>query len=139
MINSKFFGPRKIVYFMNIWLNFVLKNQDSCIITSYESLKSNTKKELRRICDFMGVHCSNDTLKRAVEACEFSKMQKREESGSFRSPRLRAMDVTNQESYKVRKGTVGQYARFFSRKQIKVIDRIIEKELDDSFPYKART
>jgi hypothetical protein len=138
MIGSKYFGLRKIIGFMNMWIDFS-RNRNSCLLTSYESLKNNTHGELEKICAFIGMRYSKSTLKKSVEACEFSKMKHREQSGAYRSPRLSAIDTKNQQSYKVRRGTMRQYEDFFSKEELEVIDRIIERELDNFFPYKAKT
>ena len=66
-------------------------------------------------------------------------MKKREAEETYRSPRLSASNVNDPESFKVRKGTIGQHLEFFDKKEHERINRIMMEELDDIFTFTTKS
>jgi hypothetical protein len=88
------------------------------LVTSYEALKQDTAAELMRIAQFAAAGTIDRArIVQAVEAGAFARMRELEESrkgavlyGYALAPR----DFANPDSYKTRKGTVGDWRNAFS-------------------------
>lgn len=132
MIINRVFGLRKLLRFMNVWHQFC-ENQRGYLIIRYEDLQANTLREFRQLCGHIGLAIEDDILARAVEACRFDNMKKKERQGAYRSPRLSATDADNPKTFKVRSGRMLQYLSFFSKEELEEIEKIICEESAGKF------
>ena len=138
LIDSPLIGLRKMLRFMNKWYDFTEQNPESTARVRYEDLRRNTTHELHRIFALVGFAISAEALSGASEACEFSAMREKEKKSEYKNPRL-TTGSPNPNSFKVRKGMIGEHREFFYPGQLSRINRIIVEELDDRFGYNTPT
>src|SRR4029453_19659643 len=80
--------------------------------------------ELRRVLDFMGLAAITDAeVEEAVEYASFGNMRKIESGEEVKSFKLKAGDVNDPNSYKVRRGKVGGYRDDPTPAQIDELER----------------
>jgi len=133
---------KSIIKFYNIWYysNEAPKN---FLEVKYENLhkeiyKENRYDELKKVLKFIGFdEIDNELLKYVAEFAAFDNMREMEEKEEFDSEakRLSPIDKNDEQSYKTRKGKVGGFKEECSEKDIKYMDKYIENNLDDHFPY----
>ncbi len=117
MVSNKVIGISKVISFMNLWQNFYNEQPKRVLRVSYEELKQDTVRELNRIVKFSDLPLCENSIRAAVEECEFKKMQKADRNGSYASFRLRTSQPGNPDAYKVRNGKTGEYKEFFTDPQ----------------------
>jgi Sulfotransferase domain len=107
-------GVASIVATMNEWLR-EFSRRPGLSLLRYESLRHEPAKHFREILALLG-HPDADmsVFQAALEFSEFENMQRLEAAGAFDSKILRARDVNDLESFKVRRGKVGGYADYLS-------------------------
>lgn len=90
----------------------------------YEEMHDNPRYVLREVLTFMGeTNIRQELIDNSVEQCTFQNLQKAEKTNLFNSPnRLKPGDRTDPESYKVRKGKIGNYTEYLSDSDIKYIN-----------------
>jgi hypothetical protein len=134
-IKHPVFGVENVVRFMNVWA----KNRDiprRFMRIRYEDMHEDPEHELKRSLEFLGVSSvSDDVLRRAVSESSFSKMRALETSDALRTPRLQAQDPGDENSYKVRRGLVGNYVNELNIDDKRYVDRVVADELDGYFGY----
>ena len=135
LINHKIVGLKKIIKFMNFMLRYV-KDREDCMLVSYEDMKIDARAVLSDVCNFVKMKADQTTVSEAVSACEFNVMQKKEQKGEYKNPRLSPVNKNNVHSFKVRKGKVGGYSEFFSAEEIDLLNRIMKENIDPFFKYK---
>ena len=108
------FGIQAIVRTMNEWIN-ELCGRPGFTLLRYESLRAAPTEQFRALLALLGEATPNmSILKEAIEFSRFENMQKMEAVGAFESKILRAGDVHDPESFKVRRGKVGGYREYLS-------------------------
>ncbi len=124
------------IRYYNIWAQNRHVPSD-LLLLRYEELKEDPARELCRVLDFLNIKdVSDDTIRQAVEFSSFDNMQKMEVENAFRSNRLRPGDVSDPESFKVRKGKVGGYSDYLTAEDIDYLNRKIAIELSPFYGYK---
>lgn len=82
----------------------------SFLMLRYEDMQTDPAGQLRRVLDFIGLPQITDAeVKEAVEYASFHNMRKIESGEEVKSFKLKAGDVNDPNSYKVRRGKVGGY------------------------------
>lgn len=123
--------------FLNRWASMM--GQDNVLLVRYEDLKADAGRELRRICDFIGVPASDRCLRAAVEQASFDSMKKKEREGAYGDGKSRfgsrGWQIDN--AYKVRRGKVGGYGDYMIPAQAQEIDAIVDRELVRGFGYRS--
>ncbi|MGD8387554.1 MAG: sulfotransferase domain-containing protein [Desulfobacteraceae bacterium] len=122
-------GIRKLVDFLNVWFRYVENHPDSAMAVRYEDLREEPEKTLEEICTFMEFPYSRTEIEIAVERTRFDKMQRKEREGQGANPWITPGDRKNPQSYKARKGTVGESASFFSPEELNALDKMIKEHL----------
>jgi len=122
-------GIRKLVNFINLWSRYVEENPSSSIAVRYEDLKKDPVAVLQKICAFIGLNSSMSDIKAAVENTRFEKMQRREREMRSANPWITPGDPKNTNSYKARKGTVGESQLFFQPDELRILNRFIKQNL----------
>jgi len=120
------FGAKKILQFNQIWI----KNRttpNKFMLLSYEEIHDNTNQALIDVLSFMGASIDSKLVEQAVEKCSFTNMKRAEEKNTYNSFRLQPGDIKDQESFKIRKGTVGGYTDYLSANDITYINQIKEE------------
>ena len=119
-------GVMKAITFYNQWLYSMDVPRELKLI-SYEQMHSDTQGVLSQALDFIGVgNIDKDQVIKAVKKCEFENMKRVELAhAGLRGP-LAPGDPDDAESFKVRKGKVGNYRQYLSSEDIDYIDNAIE-------------
>ncbi len=131
-------GIDNIVTFYNAWAG----QRDvpaAFLLLRYEDLHAAPVPELRKLLDFLGFPKADDAaLERVLFYGSFDNMQRMERDNVFNSPRLKAPDPKDPESFKVRKGQVAGYREYLTPADVAYLDGKIAR-LDDLYAgYKAK-
>jgi hypothetical protein len=95
----------------------------SFMLLRYEDMQTDPAGELRRVLDFSGLSQITDAeVKEAVEYASFHNMRKIEAGEEVKSFKLKAGDVNDPNSYKVRRGKVGGYRDELTPAQIERLE-----------------
>ena len=74
-------------------------------------------------------------IQNAVDASSFERMKKMERENEFNRSWLKAGDVKDEESFKVRRGKIGGYTDYLEDDEIAAINRLINEQLAPEFGY----
>ena len=108
------FGIRAIVDTMNRWLK-EFGSRKNFLLVSYETLRAEPEKTFRELLAALGdVSPEADAFAHALAFSDFENMKKLEAAGAFDSKILKPGDVTDPESFKVRRGKIGGYREYLS-------------------------
>ncbi len=134
LLRDPAFGIASIVETMNEWLNeFSVLPQFQ--IARYESLREAPAEHFQSLLAFLGENPPDSAaLDHALAFSDFGHMKKMEAAGAFESKILRAGDVGDPESFKVRRGTVGGHRDYLSAEDLAYAAREMKK-LDPRFGY----
>jgi hypothetical protein len=102
----------------------------------YEALRADPVAELGRLCAFLNEDFGSEAIADAVEFADFEALKRKERENYFNNNRLKARDVEDPDSYKVRRGKVGGYRDYFSDDQVARIDAFIAERLDSALGYR---
>ena len=92
----------------------------------YEDLHLNPRRALLEISELIGMPSVNKkTVDAAVRFAAFGNMQVLEKYDYFNTTVLRARNVEDGESYKVRRGQIGGYVDYLDAEDIAYIDEIV--------------
>jgi hypothetical protein len=93
------------------------------LLLRYEDMQTDPAGQLRRVLDFIGLSRITDAeVKEAVEYASFRNMQKIEAGEEVKSFKLKAGDVNDPNSYKVRRGKVGGFRDELTPEQVARLD-----------------
>ncbi len=124
-IASETFGASKIIEFYVNWTRS-RHIPDSFLFIRYEDLQQDTENTLRKTLSFIGeISIEENLLRDAIEYCSFPNLKKLEAENKFQSDKLKPADMTDPESFKVRKGKIGGYKEYLSDEDIVFIDQTI--------------
>lgn len=125
-------GIHRIIAFMN----FVAEQQaeEQQLHIYYEDLHASPEKELEKVLQFAEMPIRPAFIQESIEYARFENMRKLELSGS-QGDKLQAVDESNPDTFKTRKGKVGSYREELPRATVAYIDRVIARELH---PFYAR-
>lgn len=123
-IRDRRYGIKKTIDFME---NFkeIKELKDEFLFIKYEDLRENTFSEMKKLLVFLEVKVEKSLLEKAIEEMEFSKMQKKEASGSFNDEKLLTKNPNEKNSFKVRKGKVGGYKEELNKDDIEFLDNYV--------------
>jgi hypothetical protein len=137
MLRDRRFGIARIVATMNHWLA-EFSGRRGFSLLRYESLRVDPAEHFR---DILALLTQSDIdmsiFRAAIEFSDFSNMQRLEAAGAFDSKILRARDVADPESFKVRRGKIGGYKDYLSTKDLQYAADALAK-LDARFGYSER-
>ncbi len=126
---------KTLIAYYKIW-DLNKRTPKDFMLLKYEELRSDTVKQLRRVIDFWGLEDVSDrTITEAVEFCRFENMRKLEQANTFKSKKMAPANHWDNESYKIRKGTVGGYRDYLSPEDVRFLDELMREVLPDSFDY----
>lgn len=126
-IRSEIWGAIKILTFYKQWYEqrHVPAN---LLFIRYEDLHEKPEVLLQSVFKFLGApDMENRFIQRAIEYCRFENLRKFEKEKRFKSGILSPKDINDPESFKTRKGLVGNYRQYLSDADIAYIDEQIEK------------
>lgn len=127
------YGVKNIIFVMNRWRERLL-DHPATLWMQYEAMKADTAGEMERLASFLGLEAKDEWVAEAVEFSHFNNMKKMEAEDAFGSPILRARDVKDPDSFKVRQGKVGGYVSHFGDEDLRYLDEAV-RELDSHFGY----
>jgi hypothetical protein len=114
LLRDERFGIHAIVGTMNDWMNEFSHRPDFTLIR-YESLRTSPAEQFCNVLATVGEKKLDMSIFRtALDFSEFDNMKKLEAAGAFDSKILRAGDVRDPESFKVRRGKIGGYEDYLS-------------------------
>jgi hypothetical protein len=106
------------------------------LLLRYEDMQADPAGQLRRVLDFIGLSQITDAeVKEAVEYASFHNMRKIEAGEEVKSFKLKAGDVNDPNSYKVRRGKVGGYRDELRPEQIARLDAKMAAALPALYGY----
>lgn len=135
LISNNVVGIKKIIYFMNKWLNYSEAHPEEIFRMSYEEMKKSPLDTLKNMCIFMGMNIDEDTISQAIKASDIKKMQKKQASSTNKDPWTTTKTPKNTNSFQSRKGKVGEHKEFFSPEQLQRINDSINELLDKKYGY----
>jgi Sulfotransferase domain len=128
------FGIQAIVQTMNDWLN-EFSGRDDFTMVRYESLRASPLEHFRALLSTLGeAEPDMSIFHAALDFSQFDNMQKLEAAGAFDSKILRAGNVRDPESFKVRRGKIGGYREYLSAGDQQYAAEILAT-LDQRFDY----
>lgn len=123
------FGIERTLRFNAMWLA-AISERDDVLITRYETLHSDAPSELRRIAKWLNVEPDEEKITIAINAGRFETMRNKESSGQSDERyghRLRTTDVTDSDSFKVRRGIVGGYRDYLTEDETLYCKNVMER------------
>ena len=134
LLRDPAFGIRSIGTVMNVWLA-ELAARPNFALFRYETLRENPAQCFRDVLAALGETSPDEAaFAHALAFSEFGNMKKLETEGAFESKILRAGDVRDPESFKVRRGKVGGYREYLSIEDQQYAAAAL-RELDPLFGY----
>jgi hypothetical protein len=93
----------------------------------YDCFQVDTKRGFFQVLEHIGFDTINEDFEvKAIEFAEFENMRKMEAKGQFKKKILLPGDPSDPDSYKVRKGKVGECVCYFSEDELPFLDKSIE-------------
>jgi hypothetical protein len=122
-------GLREAIRFYNGCLSHAGAMERSLVI-SYEDMRRKPGAVLFNVAAFAGCEISSADAEEAAEFTSFDRLRQAEITNTFNSPRLRATDPGDRDSFKVRRAKVFGYRDYFSESELKRLEAIVWNELD---------
>lgn len=98
----------------------------------YEDLKADTCRELTAILQFSGIAILPELVKESIDFAQFNNMRKMELQGSHGN-KLQPGNEKDPDSFKVRKGKVGTFQQELNEEEIRYLDTLIDRELNEFY------
>ncbi|HEY2799874.1 MAG TPA: sulfotransferase domain-containing protein [Chthoniobacterales bacterium] len=134
MLRDRIFGIRLMIQTMNNWL---AEFGARATLLRYEDLQTEPGKEFRRLLAAVGeTEPDEKVFAAALEFAQFGNMKKMEASRQYDRQLLQPGDVSDPESYKVRRGKVGGFVEHFTPQDLDYARRAMQA-LDRRFGYRA--
>jgi hypothetical protein len=127
-------GIETMIRFYNVWADSFPKIRDLLLIR-YEDMKADPEGTVTALLQFLGHEPDRQIVHNAVEAASFERMKSMERDNAFDRSWLKAGNVNDEESFKVRRGKIGGYADYLDKEDIEKINRLIETGLSPVFGY----
>jgi sulfotransferase family protein len=136
LLHDDAFGIKAIVETMNRWLD-EFGGRKNFLLLSYELLRKEPARNFRVLLAELGESSPDgEAFAHALEFSEFENMKKLEAAGAFDSKILKPGDVTDPESFKVRRGKVGGYREYLSEADQRYAKEVM-KQLEPRFGYSS--
>ncbi len=120
-VRHDMYGVEKILAFHRIWWES-RKVPAAFTFLRYEDLHRDPAGVLAQVLAFLGADIPPATIAAAVDFCSFENLQRAEAEDRFGTPVLRAGRGDDPESFKVRKGKIGNYGEYLSAEDVAFID-----------------
>jgi len=130
------FTLKQIVSYMNLWAGQMEQRESQFLMIKYEDLHKNPGIELNRMLNFLKVEISERTKHEAIINSSFDNMLGMEKGDIFKGDhRLQATNKKDRDSYKMRKGKIGDHINHFSQNDLNYANNFIIKNLNPCFNY----
>lgn len=114
LLRDPAFGVVSMIEVMNSWLA-EWSEHGNFLFVRYETLRANPREGFQPVLHLLGEKTiSEDAFAHALDFSAFGNMKKLESAGAFESKILRAGDMRDPESFKVRRGKVGGFADYLN-------------------------
>lgn len=129
-------GLPHIIEFLNGWAR-ELPNIKNLLVVRYEDLSADPEGELAKIVVFLGESPVPEYLADAAEFASVDNMRKKERENYFwrSGSRVKAKDVDDPNTYKVRKAKVGGYRDYFDDAELAQLEAMVDDKLAPVFGY----
>ena len=129
-------GLSHIIEFMNVWARELPRIKE-LLVVRYEDLRATPEREMARIVQFLGMQPDEALLRDTVEFASVESMRQKEQENYFwrSGSRVKAKDVNDPNTYKVRKAKVGGYRDYFDDDQVAELDAMVDSRLLPVFGY----
>lgn len=136
LLRDQSFGIRSMIEVMNAWLK-EFSPLPHFTLARYETLRLDPPMHFRELLGAVGEESPEPAaFAHALSFSDFKNMKKLETAGAFESKILRAGDVADPESFKVRRGKIGGYQEYLSTDdQLYAAEAM--RALDPRFGYSA--
>ncbi len=134
-LNDEIFGLGSIIRFYNAWAAALPKIAHSLLLR-YEDMRADPGATLVQLLEFTGHSPDPALIRNAVDAASFERMKKMERNDEFGRSWLKARDVKDEESFKVRRGKIGGYTDYLDDADIVAVDRQVNEQLAPEFGYR---
>lgn len=121
-------GLPAICEYLNFW-HRELDGWDRVYRLYYERLRAEPEREIAQLMGFLAQDFSSEDIAEAVAFTSFEALKRKERENFFHNSRLKAANVEDPDSYKVRRGKVGGYRDYFSDDELARIDRLVGERL----------
>jgi hypothetical protein len=101
----------------------------------YEDLRARDLEGFTRLLEFTGIPVDDALVRKTVEFGSFSNMQRMEAKKEFANNILTPSDPADTETFKVRKGKIGDYASYMSSEDIAHVEARMSLMLPGYFGY----
>ncbi|MGZ5022660.1 MAG: sulfotransferase domain-containing protein [Chthoniobacterales bacterium] len=136
MLRDPLFGIDLMIATMNDWMD-EFRERDDCTLVRYEDLRVAPAVQFRRVLAGIGeLEPVELHFNAALEFSQFGNMKKMEASRAYDPKLLQPADVSDPESYKVRRGKVGGFAEYFGSEDLDYARAAVAR-LDPAFGYRA--
>jgi Sulfotransferase domain len=134
LLRDPAFGIESMVKVMNSWLSEWSGRADFLLLR-YETLRSDPSPGFRQLLQLLGERSIEErAFSQALRFSDFGQMKKLESAGEFASKILRAGDLQDPESFKVRRGKIGGFQDYLSPNDQAYAATALQK-LDRRFGY----
>jgi hypothetical protein len=114
LLRDPAFGIVSMVEIMNAWMAEWAAHPDFLLLR-YETLRQDPAPSFRQLLQVLGENAADEiAFAHALRFSEFGHMKKLENAGAFDSKILRAGDLRDPESFKVRRGQIGAFQDYLS-------------------------
>lgn len=129
-------GLSHIIEFMNNWARELPKIKN-LLVVRYEDLRTHPEREMARIVEFLGLEANPEYLRDTVEFASVENLRQKEQENYFwrSGSRVQAKDVSDPNTFKVRKAKVGGYRDYFDDDQVAELDAMVNSSLLPQFGY----
>lgn len=141
LLVDKRFGVEKVVETMNSWYREWYR-LDNFLMIRYEDAKVDDAATFRRVLEFLNVEIDETVFQESLNFSKFDNLKKIEKSGkvdkkltsSIGDAALAPGNVDDPESFKIRKGKVGNYKEYMNDADLAVVAEAMKK-LAPAFGY----
>jgi hypothetical protein len=133
-IHNDIDGLNTILRFYNVWADS-FSHIEKLLLLKYEEMRADPLDTLVKLFEFMGHTPDCEIIRHAIDACSFERMKKMERDNQFSRSWLKAEDVNDDESFKVRRGKIGGYTDYLNAEEITIIEDMIKTRLSPVFGY----
>ena len=118
-----------IIDLYNTWINAC----NYCI--TYEDMMQDFTNTIYNLFNHIGmINCnSNIAIKKVKKITSFRRLREKESNNFYCDVRMKPLDISDPESFKVRKGKIGGYKDYLSQVQIDYLMDIVANNLSDKF------
>lgn len=134
LIQHRQFGISGIIQIMNGWLREWI-HEPNFLMLRYEDCRADPATRFHDLLRFLGFESINEKVFSAsLEFASFENMQRLEASGKFDHSILKPGNVSDRNSFKVRRGKIGGYVDCLGAEDLATVNAAMA-ELDPRFGY----